>query len=96
MGTNGDNTLGTHVNEVKSGKRCFENAFQTVARMILEDSKAIEKVTVHSKSTYDFKLFRQGSKHVIGMFDEINSFVSFVKDASEGGSSKGDGLCACR
>jgi serine protein kinase len=88
MKTNGDNTLGTHINEVKSGKRCFENAFQTVARMILENSKAIEKVTVHSKSTYDFRLFRQGSKHVIGMFDEINSFVSFVKDASEGGSSK--------
>ena len=85
---NGDNTLGTHVIKVKSGKRCFENAFQTVARMILENSKDIEKVTVHSKSTYDFKLFRQGAKHVIGMFDEINSFVSFVKDASEGGSSK--------
>ncbi|MBN2419727.1 MAG: serine protein kinase PrkA [Deltaproteobacteria bacterium] len=88
MKTSGDNTLGTHVNYVKSGKRCFENSFETVARMILEDSKAIEKVTVHSKSTYDFKLFRQGSKHVIGMFDEINSFVSFVKDASQGGSSK--------
>ncbi len=88
MKTNGDNTLGKHVNEVKSGRRCFENSFQTVARMILEDSKTIEKVTVHSKSTYDFKLFRLGNKHVIGMFDEINSFVSFVKDASEGGSSK--------
>ena len=88
MKTNGTSTLETHINEVKSGKRGFENAFQTVARMILEDSKAIEKIVVHSKSTYDYKLFRQGSKHVIGMFDEINSFVSFVKDASEGGSSK--------
>ncbi|MDX2502714.1 MAG: serine protein kinase PrkA, partial [Deltaproteobacteria bacterium] len=27
-------------------------------------------------------------KHVIGMYDEINSFVSYVKDAAEGGSSK--------
>ncbi len=88
MKENGANRLGTHINEVKSGKRCFENSFQTVARMILEDPKAIEKVVVHSNSTYDFKLFRQGGKHVIGMFDEINSFVSFVKDASEGGSSK--------
>ena len=88
MKTNGTSTLETHINEVKSGKRGFENAFQTVARMILEDSKAIEKIVVHSKSTYDYKLFRQGSKHVIGMFDELNSFVSFVKDASEGGSSK--------
>ena len=66
MKTNGTSTLGTHINEVKSGKRGFENAFQTVARMILEDSKAIEKIVVHSKSTYDYKLFRQGSKHVIG------------------------------
>ena len=31
---------------------------------------------------------RRGRKHPIGMYDEINSFVSFVKDAAEGGSSK--------
>ena len=88
MKENGARSLGNHIKEVKKGKRRFENAFQSVARMILEDKKIIEKVTVHSKSTYDFKLFRNGAKHVIGMFDEINSFVSFVKDASEGGSSK--------
>jgi serine protein kinase len=29
-----------------------------------------------------------GKKHVIGMYDELNSFVSYVKDAAEGGSSK--------
>ncbi len=29
-----------------------------------------------------------GPKPVIGMYDEINSFVSYVKDAAEGGSSK--------
>ncbi len=28
------------------------------------------------------------TKHVIGMYDEVNSFVSFVKDAAEGGSSR--------
>ena len=27
-------------------------------------------------------------KHIIGMYDELNSFVSYVKDAAEGGSSK--------
>jgi len=29
-----------------------------------------------------------GQKHVIGMFDEVNSFVSYVKDAAQGGSSR--------
>ena len=54
--------------------------------MILESK--IEKVVVNGKTTYDFSIFREGSKHVIGMYDEINSFVSYVKDAAEGGSSK--------
>jgi serine protein kinase len=75
-----------HLAVVKAGKRRFENAFQGVARMILEDS--IEKVVVNGKTTYDFTIFRRGRKHPVGMYDEINSFVSFVKDAAEGGSSK--------
>jgi serine protein kinase len=54
--------------------------------MILEDE--INKVVVNAKTTYDFEIFRREKKHVIGMYDEINSFVSFVKDAAEGGSSK--------
>ena len=79
-------TLSHHLQAVKDGTRRFENAFQGVARMILE--KPIEKVVVNGKTTYDFQIFREGRKHVIGMYDEINSFVSFVKDAAEGGSSK--------
>ncbi len=79
-------TLQHHLAEVKAGRRRFENAFQAVTRMILGSS--IEKVVVNGKTTYDFSIFRQGSKHVIGMYDEINSFVSYVKDAAEGGSSK--------
>jgi serine protein kinase len=75
-----------HLTAVQEGQRRFENAFQGVARMILEDR--IEKVVVNGKTTYDFQIFRSGRKHVIGMYDEINSFVSFVKDAAEGGSSK--------
>jgi serine protein kinase len=54
--------------------------------MILESD--IQKVTVNGKTTYDFSIFRTGKKHVIGMYDEINSFVSYVKDAAEGGSSQ--------
>jgi len=79
-------TLQHHLAEVKAGRRRFENAFQAVTRMILGSS--IEKVVVNGKTTYDFSIFRQGPKHVIGMYDEINSFVSYVKDAAEGGSSK--------
>jgi len=74
-----------HLQAVKKGDRLFENAFQGVARMILESG--VEKITVKGKTTYDFSIFRNGGKHVIGMYDEINSFVSFVKDASENGSS---------
>ena len=84
--SNHPNTLHHHLKEIKEGQRHFENAFQSVSRMIL--GSTIEKVVVNGKTTYDFSIFREGSKHVIGMYDEINSFVSYVKDAAEGGSSK--------
>ena len=80
------NRLQHHLTAVKEGKRCFENAFESIARMILESE--IEKVVVNGRTTYDFTIFRTGKKHIIGIYDEINSFVSFVKDAAEGGSSK--------
>ncbi len=86
MTGNSDNTLHHHLVSVKEGKRRFENAFQGVSRMILENG--IEKISVKGKTTYNFKIFGEGQKHIIGMYDEINSFVSFVKDAAEGGSSK--------
>ncbi|HEY6874404.1 MAG TPA: serine protein kinase PrkA [Geobacteraceae bacterium] len=86
MSTTSANTLHHHLAEVKEGKRSFENAFQAVSRMILDGG--IEKVVVNTRTTYDFTIFRAGRKHPVGMYDEINSFVSFVKDAAEGGSSK--------
>ena len=85
MAKSKNNTLKYHLAAVKEGKRSFENAFQSVTRMILESE--IAKVVVNGKTTYDFSIFRTGKKHIIGMYDEINSFVSYVKDASEGGSS---------
>ena len=84
--SNNSNALHDHLTSVKEGRRCFENAFQSVSRMILESD--IQKVVVNGKTTYDFSIFRTGSKPVVGMYDEINSFVSYVKDAAEGGSSK--------
>ncbi|HEX04282.1 MAG TPA: serine protein kinase PrkA [Bacteroidetes bacterium] len=83
-----ENSLNSHIKNVIAGRRRFENVFQSVTRMILGDSEKIQKVTVNGRTTYDFRVFRDGPKHIIGMYDEINSFVSFVKDASEGGSSR--------
>ena len=83
-----DNTFETHIKNVIKGNLKYENVFQSLTRMILGDKSMIEKVNVNGKTTYDFKVFRQGKKHIIGMYDEINSFVSYVKDAAEGGSSK--------
>jgi len=79
-------TLKDHLTAVKEEKRRFENAFVAVSRMVLE--KDISKVVVNGKTTFDFGIFRTGKKHIIGMYDEINSFVSYVKDAAENGSSR--------
>ncbi|WP_028578858.1 serine protein kinase [Desulfogranum japonicum] len=86
MATRSPSSLASHISAVKKGERVFENAFQAVSRMILESP--IDKVLVNGKSTFDFTIFRKDKKHIVGMYDEINSFVSFVKDASQGGSSK--------
>ncbi len=84
MGEN--TTLLHHIGLVKTKKRAFEDAFQSVSRMILE--AGIQKVSVKGRTTYQFDLFSKKAKHIVGMYDEINSFVSFVKDAAEGGSSR--------
>ncbi len=87
-GTDITMTLDYHIGQVINGNRRFENIFQSLSRMILGDSSKIHRVNVNGRNTFDFDVFRQGDKHIIGMFDEINSFVSYVKDAAEGGSSK--------
>jgi len=79
-------TLDFHLKEILSGARRFENAAQSVTRMILD--KGVERVTRGGKTTYDFRFFRQGRRHVIGWYDETNEFINFVKDAAENGSSK--------
>ncbi len=80
-------TLQHHLKEVIAKRRSFENVYQSISRMILGNQELIQKVSVNGQNTYDFGVFRQGKKHIIGMYDEINSFVSYVKDAAEGGSS---------
>ncbi len=87
MGENNDpKSLLNHIDSVRKGNRTFEDAFQGVSRMILESG--VEKINVKGRTTYQFGIFSKGRKHLVGMYDEINSFVSFVKDASEGGSSR--------
>ncbi|PIO05717.1 serine protein kinase, partial [Candidatus Woesearchaeota archaeon CG08_land_8_20_14_0_20_43_7] len=79
-------TLDQHLLKVREGSRRFENAFQSVSRMILE--KGFDKVQVNGNVTYDFHIFREGKKHLIGMYDEITSLVSFVDDGAKGGPAR--------
>ncbi|MBF0501743.1 MAG: serine protein kinase PrkA [Candidatus Riflebacteria bacterium] len=81
-------TLKNYLKDLQQGKHRFENVFQSVSRMILDDASKVEKVLVNGKTVYEFKVFREGRKPVIGMYDLINSFVSYVKDAAENGSSR--------
>ncbi|MBF0200953.1 MAG: serine protein kinase PrkA [Desulfamplus sp.] len=87
MSENNDpKSLLSHIDAVQKGKRTFEDAFKGVSRLIFESG--VEKINVKGRTTYSFGLFSKGKKHLVGMYDEINSFASFVKDASEGGSSR--------
>lgn len=79
-------TLFFHLKEVLEGKRRFENAAQAVSRMILE--KKVEKKNHAGKTIYDFEFFREGKRHIVGWYDEVNEFVHFTKDAAIGGPAK--------
>ncbi len=81
------NTLDYHLSQVKEGNRRFENAFQSISRMILEEPGSIERVMDKGRNIYDYGIFRKGKKHLVGMYDELNSFVNYVKGAAEGGSA---------
>lgn len=74
-----------HLNEVKEERRRFENAFQGVARMF--ESFKVKEAIVCGKTINEFMFFRQGKKHMIGLHNEINQVVSYVRDAAEKGSS---------
>ncbi|MFH0892258.1 MAG: serine protein kinase PrkA [Candidatus Falkowbacteria bacterium] len=80
------NTLYDHIAAIISGERIFENAFQGISRMIL--GAGLEDVQVNGMDTFDYNIFRKDKKHIIGLYDEVNSLVSFIKDAAENGSSK--------
>jgi len=79
-------SLDQYLTDLKEKKHRFENVFQSVEKMIL--SEGIEKINVLGKTVYDFNFFRKEKKHLVGWYEEINSFVTFISDAAEGGSSK--------
>ena len=79
-----DQKLGYHLNEVLSEQRRFETAAQSVLRMIME--KDVQKVTRGGKTTFDFPFFREGDKHIISWYEEINGLVNFLSEAARGGS----------
>ena len=81
---------------VRDGRKHFENAAQSVTRMIMEGGHS--KVPYLGKKVIDFNIFRnktregddkpKKAKHIIGAYNELNSGVHFIKDSAEGGSSK--------
>lgn len=81
-------TVAMYLEELKAGKHHFENAFESIARMIFDNPSSIKPILVNGRSTYDFLRFRTGKKHIIGLYDVINNFVAFIKDAAENGESK--------
>lgn len=81
-------SLQQYLAELREGKHRFENVFQSVSRMILEKPGTVEKTVVNGRTVYDFLCFRENPRPVIGMYELLNSFVSYVKDAAEGGSSR--------
>jgi len=77
-----------YMSELKNREHRFENVFQMLARMLFTDSTQINQILVNGKTTYDFLKFRTGKKHIIGLYEVINNFVAFIKDAAEEGESK--------
>ena len=83
-----NHSLQSHIKDVVSGDKRFENIYQSLTRLILGSPDNLKKVNINGKSTFDFLVFRNGKRHIVGMHDELNSFVSYIKDAAENGSSK--------
>ena len=82
-----DNSLHNHLLALKNGERVYENAF--AGRQPHDPGQRDRKGRRQRQNHLRFQyLPRPVKKHVVGMYDEINSFVSYVKDAAEGGSSK--------
>ena len=78
-------TLPYLLNVEKKGEREIEIPFKGAVRMIF--MAGIRKNIVSDTTTDYFDIIHtDDSKHVIGMYDEINSFVSYVKETVEDSS----------
>ena len=58
--SNAPKTLEQHIKNVINGTNSFENVFQSLTKMILGDTKKIEKIFVNGKNLYDYKSLREG------------------------------------
>lgn len=84
MSAENNMSLDFHVSEVLAGQRRFETAAQSVSRMILD--RGVEKVVRGGRTVYEFPFFREGRRHIVGWYEEINGLVNFVQEAARGGS----------
>lgn len=75
-----------HVQKVLAGERRFENAARSIYRMIAE--KKVREIVHAGETTYDYEFFREGERHIIGWYSELNELVHFIKGAAEGDSAK--------
>jgi len=78
-----EHSLLKHGEKVANNERTFENAFQSLSRMISE--YGIEKVNDRGRRVMDYKLFRQSDRPIVKMYEAINDMVHFIKNAAEGG-----------
>ncbi len=46
-------SLDSYIKQVISGKKSFENVFQSISKIILGDQKKIKKVIVNGRTTYN-------------------------------------------
>ena len=56
--------LETYLMELKEGQHRFENVFQSLDRMLFQESDQIKPIVVNGQNTYDFLRFRSGKKHI--------------------------------
>ena len=78
--------LREHVQHVAHGTVRFQNAYESVYEMILNGGH--ETKIVNGQPKTDFKIFRQGNRPMVGMYNEIMSLVSYIKNGAENGPAR--------
>lgn len=85
-----EHCLEYHIKEFLAGNRRFENVYEALLRMVKE--KPIIEIDDCGVTKYDYAIFREGERHLIGLYDTINDVVQFIKNAKEKGESKSQAI----